>query len=52
MKEVTIQIGEDDIQVLEEIFKNESNFEPVVKQDRVIVAVLREVLNKSKSAEN
>ncbi|MEY2973119.1 MAG: hypothetical protein RI886_896 [Pseudomonadota bacterium] len=50
MKEVTIQIGEDDIQVLEEIFKNESNFEPVVKQDRVIVAVLKEVLNKSKSA--
>ena len=52
MKEVTIQIGEDDIQVLEEIFKNESNFEPVVKQDRVIVAVLKEVLNKFKSAEN
>jgi len=48
MKQITIEIGEDDIQTLEEIFKNESNFEPVVKQDRVIVAVLKEVLNKSK----
>ncbi len=51
MKEVTIQIGDKDIEVLEDIFKNESNFEPVVQQDRVIVAILKEVLNKSKISE-
>ena len=51
MREVTIQVGENDIQTLEEIFKNESNFEPIVQQDRVIVAILKEVLTKSKQVE-
>ena len=50
MKEITIQIGESDLEDLETIFENESNFEPQVDQDRVIISILKEVLDKSKQS--
>tara|TARA_A100001515_G_scaffold123334_1_gene107161 strand:- start:374 stop:529 length:156 start_codon:yes stop_codon:yes gene_type:complete len=51
MKEVTISVGDQDIKDLEEIFKNESNFEPQIRQDRLIVAILKEVLKKAQDSE-
>ena len=45
MKEVTIEIGEKDIEDLKTIFENESSFEPQVHQDRLIISILREVLD-------
>tara|TARA_B100001939_G_C16935983_1_gene616030 strand:+ start:1992 stop:2147 length:156 start_codon:yes stop_codon:yes gene_type:complete len=51
MREITINVGDEDIKDLQEIFKNEANFEPQVKQDRVIVAILKEVLTKAQQSE-
>ena len=49
MKLVTIKIGDEDIKDLKEIFKNESEFKPQVRQDMLIVEILRQVLNNSKT---
>ena len=48
MKHVTIKIGDEDIKDLKEIFKNESDFKPQVRQDMLIVEILRQVLNNPK----
>lgn len=48
MKQVTINIGDEDIKDLKEIFKNESDFKPQVRQDILIVEILRQVLNNPK----
>jgi hypothetical protein len=49
MKLVTIKIGDEDIKDLKEIFKNESDFKPQVRQDMLIVEILRQVLNNPKT---
>jgi len=49
MKHVTIKIGDEDIKDLKEIFKNESEFKPQVRQDTLIVEILRQVLNNPKT---
>ena len=49
MKQVTINIGDEDIKDLKEIFKNESEFKPQVRQDMLIVEILRQVLNNPKT---
>ena len=49
MKHVTIKIGDEDIKDLKEIFKNESDFKPQVRQDMLIVEILRQVLNNPKT---
>jgi hypothetical protein len=49
MKLVTIKIGDEDIKDLKEIFKNESEFKPQVRQDMLIVEILRQVLNNPKT---
>lgn len=49
MKQVTIKIGDEDIKDLNEIFKNESDFKPQVRQDMLIVEILRQVVNNPKT---
>jgi hypothetical protein len=49
MRPVTINIGEDDLKELEEIFKNEPNFQPRARQDYLIVSILKQVLESAKS---
>jgi hypothetical protein len=49
MKHVTIKIGDEDINDLKEIFKNEADFKPKVRQDILIVEILRQVLNNPKT---
>jgi hypothetical protein len=49
MKQVTINIGDEDIKDLKEIFKNEADFKPQVRQDMLIVEILRQVLNNPKT---
>lgn len=49
MRSITINIGEDDLRDLKEIFKNEANFQPQVRQDHLIIAILKQVLESSKS---
>ncbi len=49
MKQVTIKIGDEDIKDLKEIFKNEADFKPQVRQDILIVEILRQVLNNPKT---
>jgi hypothetical protein len=49
MKQVTINIGDEDIKDLKEIFKNEVDFKPQVRQDMLIVEILRQVLNNPKT---
>ena len=50
MKNVTIKIGDDDLEVLTDIFKNESDFKPQAQQDKLIIEILKQVLNNPKSA--
>ena len=52
MKNVTIKIGDTDLQDLEKIFSNESSFRPVAKEDFLIIEILRQVLNNPKSEIN
>ena len=49
MKNVTIKIGDDDLEVLTDIFKNESDFKPQSQQDMLIVEILKQVLNNPKN---
>ena len=49
MKNVTIKIGDDDLEVLTDIFKNESDFKPQAKQDMLIIEILKQVLNNPKN---
>ena len=48
MKQVTIKVGDEDIKDLKEIFKNESDFKPQVRQDMLIIEILRQVINNPK----
>lgn len=48
MKTVTINVGEDDIIDLQNIFKNEANFKPLTKEDKLIINILQQVLNNPK----
>ena len=48
MKHVTIKIGDKDIEVLKDIFKNEADFKPQAQQDLLIIEILKQVLNNPK----
>lgn len=52
MKQVTINIGDDDLKDIAEIFKNEPDFKPQARQDYVIIEVLRQVINNPKTEIN
>ena len=49
MKNVTIKIGDNDLEVLKDIFKSEADFKPQSQQDTLIVEILKQVLNNPKS---
>jgi hypothetical protein len=49
MKNVTIKIGDDDLTDLANIFKNESSFKPMTKEDNLIIQILKQVLNNPKN---
>jgi len=49
MKHVTIKIGDKDLEVLKDIFKNEADFKPQALQDLLIIEILKQVLNNPKS---
>lgn len=49
MKTVTIRIGDSDLEMLGQIFKDEPNFQPQNAQDHLIVEILKQVLNNPKS---
>ena len=49
MKNVTIKIGDNDLEVLKDIFKSEADFKPQSQQDMLIVEILKQVLNNPKS---
>jgi hypothetical protein len=49
MKNVTIKIGDRDLEVLTNIFKNESDFKPQAQQDLLIIEILKQVLNNPKN---
>ena len=44
MKSVTIKIGDYDVEVLEKIFANESDFKPRDPRDELIVEIMRQVV--------
>lgn len=48
MKTVNINIGDDDIIDLQNIFKNEANFKPLTKEDKLIVNILKQILDNPK----
>jgi hypothetical protein len=50
MKNVTIKIGDRDLEVLTDIFKSEADFKPQAQQDRLIIEILKQILNNPKNA--
>ena len=48
MKQVTINIGDEDLKDIADIFKNEADFKPQARQDLLIIEILRQVLNNPK----
>lgn len=52
MRSITIQVGEEDLKDLEKIFENESSFKPQVREDFLIVAILKQVLKNSQNESN
>ena len=48
MKSVTIKIGDYDVEVLEKIFANETDFKPRDPRDELIVEIMRQVVNNPK----
>ncbi len=49
MKNVTIKIGDNDLEVVKDIFKSEADFKPQSQQDMLIVEILKQVLNNPKN---
>ena len=49
MKNVTIKIGDNDVEVLTDIFKSEGDFKPQSQQDMLIIEILKQVLNNPKN---
>jgi hypothetical protein len=49
MKNVTVKIGDDDLNDLANIFKNESSFKPMTREDRLIIQILKQVLDNPKN---
>ena len=52
MKQVTINIGDEDLKDIADIFKNEADFKPQARQDLLIIEILRQVLNNPKMEMN
>jgi hypothetical protein len=44
----TVRIGELDIKTLQGIFANESDFKPQSREDRLLIEIMRQVLNNEK----
>jgi|TARA_R110000824_G_scaffold14858_2_gene62852 hypothetical protein len=45
MKEVKITLGESDIKMLEDIFENESGFQPRNVEDHLIISIMRQCID-------
>ena len=48
MKSVTIKIGDYDVEVLEKIFANESDFKPRDPRDELLEEIMRQVVENPK----
>ena len=48
MKSVTIKIGDYDVEVLEKIFANESDFKPRDPRDELLVEIMRQEVENPK----
>lgn len=49
MRTVEIQIGDSDIETLKSIFKNEPDFKPQSNEDRLIIALMRQILDNAEN---
>ena len=47
MKKVELLVGDYEYSQIEEIFENEPDFEPITEKDKVIIATLKQVINKT-----
>lgn len=47
MKKVELLVGDYEYSQIEEIFENEPDFEPITEKDKVIIATLKQVINKN-----
>lgn len=51
MRTVNISIGDSDVQTLRDIFKNEPDFKPQSKEDRLIIAILQQIVDNTRDVE-
>jgi len=49
MNTVKINVGDEDLRILETIFKNESNFQPKCNEDRIVEELLRQIVKNPKT---
>ena len=47
MKKIELLVGDYEYSQIEEIFENEPDFEPITEKDQVIIATLKQVINKN-----
>ena len=47
MKKIELLVGDYEYSQIEEIFENEPDFEPITEKDKVIIATLKQVINKN-----
>jgi len=43
MKNITIQVGDYDHKLIQEIFENEKDFQPRDEKDKMIISVMRQI---------
>jgi len=48
MKSVTITVGDYDLEIIDQIFENESNFSPNDPRDELMIEVMRQVKDNPK----
>ena len=48
MKSVTITIGDYDLEIIEQIFENESKFEPQDPRDELMIELMRQIKDNPK----
>ena len=48
MKQVTINIGDSDLEDLKKIFENEKDFKPTAPQDFLLIALMKQIIDNPK----
>jgi hypothetical protein len=51
MNNVSLNVSDEELRILRKIFENEPNFDPKTIEDRVIVGILKSILDQASNNE-